>query len=102
MFFLTFQSVRISIARDMHLSTDTINLGHAISFPIMNPLNQALQLTIVVPIAFQVIIVDEEFQFLRVAIMVGKALASISHGCANIVEVAEIILPVEIVLCIVS
>ena len=102
MFFLTFLSVRISIARDMHLRCDTINLGHAISLPILDPLNQTLQLAIVVPIALQVIIIDEEFQFLRVTIMGGKTLASCSYSSANIINVTQIILPVEIVLCIVS
>ena len=102
MIFRIFLFVMISIARDMHLRCDTINLGNTISLPILDPLNQTLQLGIVVPIAIQVIIIDEEFQFLRVTIMGGKTLASCSYSSANIINVTQVILPVEIVLCIVS
>ena len=86
----------------MHLTADTINLGNAISLPILDPLFQTLQLAIAVPITLQVIVIDEELQILRVSTSISKALASCSYSSANIIKVTQVILPVEIVLGIIG
>src|SRR5574344_805749 len=78
----------------MHLSTDTVNLCNTVSFPTLYPCNKALEFAIVVPITFEVIVVDEKLQVARCSTISLEMLACTCHCCAHIVEVAEVVLPV--------
>ncbi len=75
----------------MHLAANTVNLRRAVSLPALNPLDEALQLAVLVPVALQVVVVDEELDAL------GTVLASQAYSCAHVVEVAQIVLPEEVV-----
>ena len=73
----------------MHLGADAVNLGHSVSFPFLNPVDQALHLLVVIPIGLQVVVVDEQHDIL------GTILAGQSAGLAHILQVAHVVLPVE-------
>ena len=84
----------------MHLTANTINLGNAVLLPLADPMNQTLEFLVVS--SFEVIIIDEELQLLRISTSISKALASCSYSSANILKVTQVILPVEIILGIIG
>ena len=79
----------ILIIRDVHLRADTVNLGNAICLPLLYPVDERLQLLVLIPVRLKVIVVDEEHNIFR-TILTGKA-----TSLTNIFEVAHEILPVE-------
>ena len=91
--FISLLLVGIHAAGYVHLTTDTINLGHAVSLPTLNPSNQTLGLVVLIPSSLKVIVVDEELHIL------WTILASQLNGSTNIVDIAQIILPEEALGC---
>ena len=91
MFFLAGLSSRIHMVRDMHLCAYTVNNCQTVCFPLFNPLNQALQLLVVVPVRFQIIIVDKQLHICR-------TMGAGQFHCRTYVVLTQIILPVEVVL----
>ena len=85
----------------MHLSTDTIDLSNAILLPTLDPIDERLNLVVVVPVAFEVIVVDEELELTIVATLLFErlsiVLASKTNSLTDILEVAHAILPEEVV-----
>ena len=61
----------------MHLGTYTVDLGHAISLPFLDPVDKRFQFFIVIPVRLQIVVVDEEFDSLR-TIFTGQA-TSLTH-----------------------
>ena len=87
---LTGLSTAVFIIRDVHLRADTINLGHTIILPFLNPVDETLHFLVVIPVRLQIVVVDEEFDILG-AILTGQA-TSLTH----IVQIAHVVLPEEI------
>ena len=88
----------ITIACYVHLCTNTIDNNRLLCiriFPQTNPVDQAIQLSVLIPVTFQVVVIDKELQLRWITIVLSKALTCISYGCTNIVDITEIILPVE-------
>ena len=74
----------------MHLRADTVNLGYAVCLPLFNPLDERLDLLVVIPVGLQVVVVNEQFNIL------WTILASQSVNFANVINVAQEVLPEEI------
>ena len=97
-FFQTVERTTVFKIRDVHLCADTINLGHTIILPFLNPVDHRPDFltginTIFlchIPCPLKIIIVDEELDILR-TILTGQA-TSLTH----IVQIAHVVLPVEI------
>ena len=102
MFFLFLLRIRVGRERHMHLTSDAIYPRFAVFLPFFNPMNQAFELLVVVPIRLKVIVVDEEFQLSGIAIVGSKAPTGSSNGRPNIVDIAQIVLPIEIVLGVIG
>ena len=89
----------VLVIGDMHLSADTVDLGHTVGLPFLNPVHHRPYLlagtdTVLgrdVPDSFEVIVVDEELHIL------GTVLAGQATSLTDVVEVAQVVLPVEIV-----
>lgn len=97
MIFLALLSFGIHVVGYVHLSTDTVDNCFAVRFPTCNPLNQALELLVVVPVAFKVVVVDEELEVGGVASELLEVLTSKLNGDANEV-VAQIVAPEELLI----
>ena len=96
MLFLAPLGGRVEMIADVHLASDTVNLGDSIAFPLLNPLYEAFQFLVVVPIAFKVIVVDEKLEIGRIPTIFLEILAGKPdrYTCEIITKV---ILPIELV-----
>ena len=60
MVLLAFLYGRILIVRNMHLSADAVDPGETVGFPDSYPMNETLQLSVVIPIRLEVVVIYEE------------------------------------------
>ena len=97
MLFLALLSFGIHVVGYVHLSTDTVDNCFAVRFPTCDPLDQALELLVVVPVAFKVVVVDEELEVGGVASEFLEVLTGKLNGDANEV-VAQVVAPEELLI----
>ena len=83
------QFVVTHTAREVHLRAYTVNLSNSVSLPFLYPVDERPELLVVIPEAFEVVVVDKELNVL------GTILACKTHCLTHIFEVAHIVLPVE-------
>ena len=76
-------------AADVHLCADAVDVGCAVSLPLLDPVDERLQLLIVIPVGLKVVVVDEKHDVLR------AVFASQPTGLTHVFQVAHVVLPVE-------
>ena len=80
----------------MHLGSDAVYLRHTVGLPLLYPVDEALELPVIIPVRFKVIVIDEQTERLGSAIFSIVLTRPVDHD-TDIIQRSEIILPVEVV-----
>ena len=80
----------------MHLGTDTIDPCNSVRLPYAYPMDEAPELLVVIPVRFEIIVVDEKSERSRTAIFC-LILSGLCNYDTYIILRSQIILPVEII-----
>ena len=96
--FLLLLLISILVVWDVHLRTDTVNLN-CITLPLLNPVYKALELLVIVPSTFKVVVIDEEFQL---TLTTSSLVVTTCRRCSitNEIDITHVILPVEAIISI--
>ena len=73
--------------------TYTVNMCIAVSFPSFNPFDERFQFAILIPVAFQIVIIDKQFQLISISFVM---LACQTYCLTDIFNVSQIVLPEKI------